>query len=111
MREHRDIIVIGTVQGIGFRASAKNQADRLSITGFVMNCQDGSVCIEAEGEQVNCDAFAHWCCDGPPEARVEHITNVQGELKGYTTFEIRRGHVMCLVQIIYKNPKPWYSYE
>ncbi|MGH7784100.1 MAG: acylphosphatase, partial [Candidatus Binatia bacterium] len=39
----------GRVQGVYFRASTVQQALRLGVTGWVMNCHDGSVEIIAEG--------------------------------------------------------------
>lgn len=39
----------GNVQGIGFRASAKQYADQLHVHGFVRNLPDGTVEICAQG--------------------------------------------------------------
>lgn len=80
----------GTVQGVGFRQSAQMVADQLGIVGFAMNYADGSVYIEVEGEQSYLDEFVEWCRIGPSEAQVSHLTSLPGELKEYTTFEIRR---------------------
>lgn len=41
--------VIGSVQGIGFRAQTKFLAMRLKLNGYVRNCADGSVEIVAQG--------------------------------------------------------------
>lgn len=50
-------IVLGDVQGVGFRASAKALAQALHITGFVRNLPDGSVEICAQGEKEAIDRF------------------------------------------------------
>ena len=65
--------VSGTVQGVFFRHSAKIKASELELKGFARNEGDGSVYIEAEGEQANLEKFLEWCRKGPPFARVEHV--------------------------------------
>ncbi|MBK7888769.1 MAG: acylphosphatase [Bacteroidetes bacterium] len=47
------IIVTGKVQGVFFRQSALSKALDLKLRGFVMNQPDGSVLIEAIGEEEN----------------------------------------------------------
>ena len=39
----------GYVQGVGFRYRACRSAERLGVGGWVRNCSDGSVEMEAEG--------------------------------------------------------------
>ena len=51
--KHLSIRVSGKVQGVFFRASTKDRADELHIKGTVGNNADGSVSIEAEGEDEN----------------------------------------------------------
>jgi len=43
------IIFIGRVQGIGFRFTALNTANRCNLTGLVRNLPDGSVEMIAQG--------------------------------------------------------------
>jgi acylphosphatase len=38
------------------------------ITGFVKNLKNGSVYIEAEGEEESLKAMVEWCHKGPPWA-------------------------------------------
>ncbi len=45
------IKIYGDVQGVNFRFEAKLTADKLGVKGFVRNEADGSVYIEAEGEE------------------------------------------------------------
>jgi acylphosphatase len=47
------IQVFGRVQGVLFRDYTKRQAVSLSLVGFVMNKDDGSVEIVAKGEEQN----------------------------------------------------------
>ncbi|MGC8537926.1 MAG: acylphosphatase [Candidatus Micrarchaeia archaeon] len=52
------IIVHGIVQGVGYRAFVKAQADRSSIKGYVKNMDDGSVEIFAIGPEGKLAEFA-----------------------------------------------------
>ncbi len=67
-------VVEGRVQGVFFRYSACEQADRLGVTGWVMNRPDGTVELVAEGPKEAVDDLVKWCRHGPPGA---HVTNVR----------------------------------
>ncbi len=45
----KHIIFIGRVQGVGFRFTAFNAANRRQLTGFVRNLPDGTVEMFAQG--------------------------------------------------------------
>ena len=51
----RHIIFTGRVQGVGFRFTALDLANRYRLTGFVRNLADGAVELVAQGsdEQIN----------------------------------------------------------
>ena len=66
-------IVRGKVQGVFFRASARDEALRLKITGHARNMIDGSVEVVAYGDTAALDLLEAWLRDGPPEARVEEL--------------------------------------
>ena len=82
------IIISGRVQGVFFRASTKAVADQIGIKGFVKNLKDGTVLIEAEGEEVFMNDFIDWCKYGPDDARVDDITINEIELKNYLNFDV-----------------------
>lgn len=84
------IVVTGTVQGVFFRASTQEQADRLGLRGWVRNEADGSVRIEAEGEEHALQEFIDWCKQGPRRAQVAHVTTEAGKVKHYPDFAVRR---------------------
>jgi len=84
----RRIAVFGRVQGVFFRHSAKEQADRLGIAGRAVNASDGSVRIEAEGEANAVETLIDWCRKGPSFADVEGIEVEEGECIGRRGFEI-----------------------
>jgi acylphosphatase len=86
---HYDIRISGKVQGVFFRASARAEANRLGLHGFVRNEEDGSVHAEAEGDRQSLDEFLAWCRQGPPHARVEAVEAAPGEVRDYRGFHVR----------------------
>ncbi len=85
------IIVTGKVQGVFFRQSALSKALDLKLRGFVMNQPDGSVLIEAIGEEENIQSLFEWCHRGPLPAKVEKVHKVQIDFfAGYDTFLIKK---------------------
>ena len=57
MRAAREIIITGSVQGVGFRWTAKRIADSFGLDGWVRNNSDGSVSLAIEGDEADLDAF------------------------------------------------------
>jgi len=90
MKKHFSIHVYGRVQGVYFRASTKEKADSLGIDGFVRNQPDGSVYIEAEGNEETLDAFVAWCRKGPSHAVVERCEVTEAAPKNFSGFVIQR---------------------
>jgi acylphosphatase len=90
LKKHVDITISGRVQGVFFRASAKEKADALGISGFVKNESDGRVYLEAEGDELAVKKMIDWCQDGPAGARVEKLEVNDGEVRKYTGFDVRR---------------------
>ncbi|MFB6212541.1 MAG: acylphosphatase [Candidatus Magasanikbacteria bacterium] len=86
---HYDIKIFGKVQGVGFRFNTKRTADKLGVSGFVKNKEDGSVYTEVEGEPEKVDKFIEWCKEGPSFARVKRIEKEEGGIQDYEDFEIR----------------------
>lgn len=86
--KHLQITVTGIVQGVFFRASTKAVADQLGVKGIVMNQPDGSVYLEAEGDQFALEQLLEWCHEGPEDARVEQVSIREGEVKNYRNFEV-----------------------
>ncbi len=84
------IQVKGRVQGVYFRVFTQKQANKLGINGFVKNCPDGSVYIEAQGEKQALDQLIAWCHKGPLMAKVTEV-DIQPltETVSYDGFTIR----------------------
>lgn len=70
----RRVVVNGQVQGVFFRDSARREAERLGLAGWVMNRRDGKVEAAFEGEAAAVDAAVAWCRRGPARA---HVTDVE----------------------------------
>lgn len=60
----------GQVQGVFFRASTRDEARRLGVTGWVRNLADGTVQAEAQGSAEAVDALLEFCRQGPGHAKV-----------------------------------------
>ncbi len=82
------IKILGAVQGVGFRFSAKQEAEKLGIKGFAQNEPDGSVYIEAEGDDETLESFLDWCKRGPGLAEVKGVEVKEGRIKNYSEFSI-----------------------
>ena len=77
----RRIRIFGLVQGVFFRAWTLQQAQSLRVKGWVRNRRDGTVEVEAWGEEKAVEALIALCRQGPSRARVERLTveEVEGE--------------------------------
>ena len=82
------LIARGRVQGVWYRASAREQALQLGLHGWAKNCADGTVEIHAEGEQDTLEKFISWCRKGPPAAQVSALDIEWIKPQGLTAFEI-----------------------
>ncbi|AKC86040.1 acylphosphatase [Pseudoxanthomonas suwonensis] len=65
--------VSGRVQGVFFRASAREQALRLGLDGSAVNREDGAVEVVAAGAPQALAELEDWLRQGPPRARVEAL--------------------------------------
>jgi acylphosphatase len=84
-------IIRGRVQGVYFRGSTQQEANRLDVTGWVANQWDGTVKVVAEGPDAALERLLRWLHHGPPHAHVEYVeaswTEGTGEFRG---FQVRR---------------------
>ena len=86
--KHLRIRIYGRVQRIGYRFHSMQVAYKYDVKGLVRNMTDGSIYIEAEGEDRNMDMFVEWCKKGPMGARIDNIVTEEGEMKNYSSFDI-----------------------
>lgn len=82
--------ITGKVQGVWFRESTRAKALELGIKGFVRNEKDGSVYVEAVGDDEAMADFIKWCKEGPELAEVENIIIEEKEVGRHEGFEVMR---------------------
>ena len=91
MRKAYEIICRGKVQGVFYRASAKEEADMLNLVGWVKNIPNGEVHMYAEGEDEDIQRFIYWCERGPIYSKVSEVLAEETYFEeGHTSFEIKR---------------------
>ena len=83
------VIVRGSVQGVFFRAEARDRARSLGLAGWVRNVPDGTVEAAFEGEDERVESMVEWCRRGPAGARVEQVDVDWSEPEGEEGFSIQ----------------------
>jgi acylphosphatase len=84
------LIIKGKVQGVYYRANAKNVADLLGIKGWVKNLPVNNVEIMATAADDVLQKFIGWCKQGPPRAVVEEVIVEETTLEDFSGFRIIR---------------------
>jgi len=85
------IQISGKVQGEYYRASARDAAQKLKLTGWVKNMSNGDVEATATGNEESLAKFVEWCREGPPGAKVENVVVNKLDEKAFEEFLIVRG--------------------
>jgi acylphosphatase len=85
----RRVVVTGRVQGVFFRDSARDEARRRHVAGWVTNAHDGSVEAVFEGEEDAVTALVEFCRTGPSAAEVEDVEVSAEEPENLEGFEVR----------------------
>jgi acylphosphatase len=81
------IFISGKVQGVGYRFSTRQQAQKLGVNGWVKNLPDGRVEAVLAGDRPAVEQMIQWCRVGPAAAVIEKITVEEMEsrvIKGFT---------------------------
>lgn len=65
--------VRGKVQGVWFRESTRQEAERLGVAGWVRNLPNGDVEAILTGPAPQVNALVDWCRHGPPNAQVQDL--------------------------------------
>lgn len=86
VRKH--FIFEGYVQGVGFRFRAQRAAESRGISGWVRNCYDGSVEMEAEGDPKDIEDMLA-ALEKNQWAAIESIHERDIPLKNTSSFSIR----------------------
>ncbi len=85
----RRVQVTGRVQGVWFRESCREVADRLGVSGSVRNRADGTVEVVVEGGAHEVEALVAWCRSGPPAAEVTGVEVADERPEGLRGFRVR----------------------
>ena len=81
-------LVGGRVQGVFYRASAREQALTLGLSGYARNLPGGRVEVLASGTAAAIDEFERWLWRGPAAARVDAVTRddcADPDMEGFHT--------------------------
>ena len=62
------------MQGVWYRAAARQEAQRLALDGWAHNLADGRVEVVAVGNANALAELCGWLWTGPPAARVESVS-------------------------------------
>lgn len=81
--------ISGTVQGVYFRETTRQTAERLRLVGWVRNTPDGNVEVVAEGARGALESLLEFLHRGPQHARVRHVKAEWLAASGeYDTFSV-----------------------
>ncbi len=75
----KHLIIIGVVQGVGYRASFEAQARALELSGWVRNRSDGSVEAMVRGDAAALQKIIDWARLGPAGAQVRKVSVVDSD--------------------------------
>lgn len=89
MKASKIIQIYGKVQGVNFRYHTQITASKFNIHGFVRNEYDGSVYIEAEGDNDNIEHFISFLSKGPVHARIIDMKVTENAVMEYKGFSIK----------------------
>ncbi len=82
------VIVGGVVQGVFFRASARDMAVGFGVDGWVRNLPDGRVEAVFEGDPDPVRHAVDWMRHGPPRAIVDTVETFNEEPGGLVGFRL-----------------------
>ncbi len=84
------LTIKGKVQGVFYRATAKETADELKVTGWVKNTAEGNVEAVVTGTNDQIQAFINWCKTGPRRAKVTEVITTNLPETSYNDFSVLR---------------------
>jgi len=84
------LTIKGKVQGVFYRATAKDVADLTGVKGWVRNLPDNNVEITATATEETLQKFISWCKQGPAKARVDDVIVEELDPEEFNGFRIIR---------------------
>jgi acylphosphatase len=82
------LIIKGEVQGVFYRDSARKEATRLGVMGWIKNKPNGDVEGLVQGQENLVHQFIEWCKQGPPRARVTNVIINKKEDQEFDSFTV-----------------------
>ncbi|MBT3864991.1 acylphosphatase [Candidatus Peregrinibacteria bacterium] len=82
--------ITGKVQGVWYRAHARDKAASLGLRGQILNMPDGSVEATLQGASDDLNEFKKWCYQGSPSSEPK-IVEMSGQKPGPVFEELRIG--------------------
>ena len=84
------LLIKGKVQGVFYRATARSVANRLGITGWIRNTDDGDVEAVISGNGEITQHFIDWCWQGPEKAMVTDVQVREMPEQKFSDFKVMR---------------------
>ena len=84
------LLIKGKVQGVFYRAGAKEIAKNIGITGWIKNVANGDVEVLVTGTTAQIMEFINWCWQGPGKAMVTDIGITEEPEEGFSDFVVKR---------------------
>ena len=85
----RRFVISGNVQGVGYRAFARQAARAIGATGWARNLANGDVEAHANGTPAQLDDLESRLRQGPRWAEVRGVTATEAPVSSDAAFEIR----------------------
>ena len=82
-------VISGKVQGVYYRATTKEVADKYSLKGYVKNLANGDVEAAVEGDENDIEQMIEWLHQGPTRAIVDRVVVKPVLCSNYSDFEVR----------------------
>lgn len=90
MKKRVHVYYGGRVQGVGFRMTAEETAQRLGVAGWVKNLRDGRVEVVAEAEEATLEQFLATIRNGSMKNFIDHVEiSWSNASETFSEFEIR----------------------
>ena len=88
-RTARRFVISGNVQGVGYRAFARQAARAIGATGWARNLANGDVEVHANGTPSQLDDLESRLRQGPRWGEVRTVTATEAPVSSDSAFEIR----------------------
>ncbi len=88
MKKAIRIYIYGTVQGVFYQASIKEQAEKLGLNGYVRLLEDGRVEIWIEGDSKAVEEMLESCKKGNTAVQIKRLDFLDEKVNGFEDFKV-----------------------